>query len=72
MSKCKNFFALASLTIGVCLLAGCGDAGNTVEMPANPAPPPTTGPAGATLEGDDTTEIISPTPSVTAPPAPNP
>ena len=65
----------AHLAIVVCLLAGCGDAGNTVEIPTNPAPPPITSPAGATMDGEGTTstpEMEPALPSVTAPPAVNP
>lgn len=70
----KNL-TLALLAIEVCLLVGCGGAGNTVEMPTNPAPPPKMGPAGATMDGEgasSTPESDPAMPSMTAPPAANP
>lgn len=67
MNKMRTFSVIGLLVFG--LTAGCGGDNNTVQIPANPAGPPSSGPTAAAPEGGGGNEGEA---AAAAPPAVDP
>lgn len=73
MKNMFRFFLAVPIVMAMTCISGCGEASNTVEMPATPAAAPKSGPVTAGTDGGDGGgESNDAQPTVTAPPAPAP